>query len=117
MRPAPSYSRFESIPDVLARRVAGHAGQVFLTLDGRQLTYAELDAGSAAISVFLDDWGIRFGDRVGFMLDNSAELLFSWFGIVRLGAIEVPLNTALKGKHLEYIVGNCGMRLLIISAS
>lgn len=110
------YDAFDSIPAVLEHRVRECPDKAFLTLDGHRLTYADLDSGSAAVASFLHDWGIAAGDRVGFMLDNSFELLFTWFGIVRIGAIEVPMNTALRGKHLEYIVGNCEMRLLVIGA-
>lgn len=111
------YDAFETIPAVLSRRAKECPDRPFLTLDGVQLTYGELDRGSAAVAGFLHEWGITPGDRVGLMLENSMELLYTWFGIVRLGAIEVPLNTSLRGKHLEYILGNCGMRILVIDRS
>jgi crotonobetaine/carnitine-CoA ligase len=112
-----TYDAFESIPAVMLRRAKERPDKAFLTLDGVQLTYGELERRSAIVAGFLHESGIGPGDRVGLMLDNSLEFLFVWFGIVRLGAIEVPLNTSLRGKHLEYIVGNCGMRMLVIDDS
>ena len=104
-----------SIPELLRRRAREVPDKVFLTMDDASLSYGELDRSSRAFAGALALSGIGANDRVGIMLDNSLEFFSCWFGTLRLGAIEVPLNTSLRGKHLEYIIGNCGMTLLITS--
>jgi carnitine-CoA ligase len=56
------------------------------------------------------------GDRAGVMLGNRPEHLTSWFGMVRAGVIEVPLNTSLRGDLLAYMLRLTDCRLLVIDA-
>ncbi len=46
--------------------------------------------------------GIRPGDRVALMMPNCAEQLFAWWGLNRLGAVDVPINTAQRGDGLVH---------------
>ncbi len=46
--------------------------------------------------------GVKHGDKVAIMLPNCPEFLFAWFGLNKIGAVEVPINVALKGKGLHY---------------
>ncbi|CAN0406463.1 unnamed protein product, partial [Phaeothamnion confervicola] len=55
------------------------------------------------------------GGRVAIVLPNSAEFVIAVFGITRLGAIEVPINTALKGHLLAYQLADAAVRVLITS--
>ncbi|HJX11909.1 MAG TPA: long-chain-fatty-acid--CoA ligase [Dehalococcoidales bacterium] len=57
--------------------------------------------------------GIDRGDRVVLMLRNGAEFVLSFFALARLGAIAVPLNTALKGEELAFQVQDSGAALVI----
>jgi crotonobetaine/carnitine-CoA ligase len=44
---------------------------------------------------------------------NRPEFLFLWFGLSKLGAIEVPINTAHKGYLLTYMVDKADCRFLV----
>ncbi|HIF09989.1 MAG TPA: ATP-dependent acyl-CoA ligase [Sneathiellales bacterium] len=46
--------------------------------------------------------GIQKDDKVAIMLPNCPEFLYVWFGLNKIGAIEVPINVALKGNGLTY---------------
>ena len=46
--------------------------------------------------------GIKRGDKVAIMLPNCPEFLYAWFGLNKIGAVEVPINVALKGAGLAY---------------
>lgn len=46
--------------------------------------------------------GIKKGDKVALMMPNCPEFLFSWFGLNKIGAVEVPINSALKGTGLTH---------------
>ncbi len=46
--------------------------------------------------------GIKKGDKVAIMLPNCPEFLYTWFGLNKIGAVEVPINSALKGDGLTY---------------
>ena len=54
------------------------------------------------------------GDRVVVMLPNT-KLLPIWMAIARLGAIEVPVNTAYRGKFLEHVLVSSGARCAVVA--
>ena len=65
-------------------------------------------------SALYHDYGVRKGDRVALMLRNGLEFAASFFALARLGAITVPLNTALKGEELAFQVADSGTAVLIV---
>ncbi|MFT5350645.1 MAG: crotonobetaine/carnitine-CoA ligase [Planctomycetota bacterium] len=68
------------------------------------LTFAELNEGINKAANGFASLGIKKGDKVALMLNNCVEFLFSWFGLNKIGAVEVPINVALKGEGLIYQV-------------
>ena len=57
--------------------------------------------------------GVKKGDNVVVMLPNCPEVLISYQGILRRGAIIVPLIPLLSGKELNHILGNCEATAMI----
>jgi crotonobetaine/carnitine-CoA ligase len=55
--------------------------------------------------------GVRFGDNVAVMLNNRLEYLWCWFGLNRIGAVHVGINTAYKGNFLTHVLGNAQCRV------
>ncbi|WP_173933902.1 AMP-binding protein [Chelativorans sp. Marseille-P2723] len=102
------------LPQLLARRVQTDPDKAFVSFEGQGLTYRDAERASRSVAAFLRGAGVSKHDRVGIMLDNGPNFIATWFGINRNGAIEVPLNTALRGDHLQYIIQNCGMCVLVM---
>jgi crotonobetaine/carnitine-CoA ligase len=50
--------------------------------------------------------GIKKGDKVCLIMSNSIEFLYAWFALAKIGAVKVPINIALKGQLLEYIINH-----------
>ena len=46
--------------------------------------------------------GVSHGDKVALMMNNCVEYLYAWFGLNKIGAVEVPINVALKGTGLVH---------------
>ena len=80
---------------------------------GGRLTYRELDEASGRLADTLEATGIQPGDRVALQLPNVPQFLVSYFGILKAGAIVVPLNVMLKAPEVAYHLGNSGARILI----
>ncbi len=66
---------------------------------------------------FLESIGVKNGDRVAMIVENSEEFLISVYAVTKIGAIIVPINTFLKREEFEYILNDCGASLLISSAN
>jgi carnitine-CoA ligase len=83
---------------------------------GEETTVAEVDAWSRGVAGALRAWGVEPGDRCAVMMGNVPEFVGCWFGILRAGAIEVPVHSAHRGPLLEHILGESGARILFCDA-
>ena len=75
-----------------------------------QLTYGQLDAASDRVAASLAAGGIRPGDPVALQLPNIPQFLISYFGILKAGAVAVPLNVMLKAPEVAFHLGDCKAR-------
>ncbi|WP_224961496.1 amino acid adenylation domain-containing protein [Geomonas subterranea] len=81
----------------------------------RQLSYLELEQTSNRLAALLAGNGVRRGDRVGILLNKSVECIVALFGILKAGAVYVPLDPASPVPRLRSIIDHCGIRLAISS--
>jgi carnitine-CoA ligase len=79
-----------------------------------QWSYTETAAIAAASAGRLMQAGIRAGDRVALMCSNRPEFLEVYLGCAWMGAVTVPINTALRGIQLSHILRNSTPKLLVI---
>jgi len=70
----------------------------------RGLTYRQFDERVNKVANALMEAGIKKGDRVLHFMKNRIEWMESYFGIIRIGAIVVPLNFRFNSIDLEYVV-------------
>lgn len=90
---------------------------IVLADTGEALSYAEMEARSNRAAQFFRAKGLRRGDCVAFLLDNSIDFLPLCWGAQRSGLIYVAMSTKLGEGESRYIVENSGARMLIASAS
>ena len=83
-----------------------------LRLDSIELTFGQLDDATARVAALLDSRGIGPGDRVGLMLPNVPAFAVCYYGILRAGAIAVPMNVLLKRREVAFYLGNSGAKLV-----
>ena len=103
-----------SIGSMLAGLAARDPDRPYLASDGVVLTCGAVDERAARIDAGLRALGIVPGDRVCLMLPNGIEFVLAWLGVVRAGAIAVPINTAYRGDLLAYVVNHSGASLGIV---
>jgi len=84
--------------------------------DGSTMTYRQLADAADRVSALLWHRGIRKGDRVAYLGENSPEFLQVLFGAVQLGAVFVPVNTRLAPPEIAHVLGDSGSRVLIYDA-
>ncbi|SJN11754.1 Long-chain-fatty-acid--CoA ligase [Leucobacter sp. 7(1)] len=78
-----------------------------------RLTYRELADRTDALSGVLWQHGIRKGDSVAFLGENSPEFLFTLFACAQLGAVFVPVNTRLAPPEFDHLLRDSGTRAVI----
>jgi long-chain acyl-CoA synthetase len=69
---------------------------------GDRITYAELDAAVNRVANLLVARGIRPGDKVGLSCPNLPYFTVIYFGILKAGAVVVPLNVLLRTREVAY---------------
>jgi len=80
---------------------------------GAQLTFLDLKERADALAVSLARLGIVKGDRVGIMLPNCPQYIFSAFAVLRLGAIVVNINPSYTAREVLTVVSDSGVRIVI----
>lgn len=103
-----------SIPDLLRSRADKSPDRPLLRIGDNRWTVAEICDRTSRVAGLLRQHGIAAGDRVAIMAGNRIEVLDLILGCAWLGAIAVPINTAVRGRQLEHILTNCGAELLVI---
>lgn len=75
-------------------------------------TYGDVVRNSTRIAAALKKRGISPGDRVGILMENVPQWVFALLGIVRAGAVAVPLASALPESSLKRVAAHAGCKLL-----
>ena len=101
---------------ILARQAERYGERILLIAGETRWTFAQTAAIAAASAQALVDAGIKPGDRVALMCSNRPEFLQVYLGCAWLGAIAVPINTALRGFQLSHIFRNSRPALLVVEA-
>jgi acyl-CoA synthetase (AMP-forming)/AMP-acid ligase II len=86
----------------LLRTAARFPDRPALRLGDDVMTYAALDDASARVVTYLRSCGVQPGDRVGLMLPNVPQFAVIYYGILRAGAVVVPMNPLLKGREVDF---------------
>jgi long-chain acyl-CoA synthetase len=81
-------------------------------LDELELSYAQLDQASARLAGLLRARGLERGDRVGIMLPNVPYFPIVYYGVLRAGAVVVPMNVLLKRREVASYLRDPGAKLL-----
>jgi long-chain acyl-CoA synthetase len=84
--------------------------------DGRTLTYRELDEASNRVAHLFRAAGLRRGDHIAFVIENRPELFVVAWAAQRSGLYYTATSTRLGVDELQYIVEDCGARILVASA-
>ncbi|MEO0823545.1 MAG: malonyl-CoA synthase [Pseudomonadota bacterium] len=85
--------------------------------DGRYYRYADVDGVSARFARAVQALGVQPGDRVAVQVEKSIEALMLYLGVVRAGAVFLPLNTAYTPAEIGYFVGDAEPTLLVADPS
>ncbi|MDJ0991448.1 MAG: amino acid adenylation domain-containing protein [Desulfobacterales bacterium] len=83
----------------------------------QSITYAELSRATNQLAGTLRDLGVARGDRVGVFMNKSLEMPLAVHGILKAGAAYVPIDPAAPANRLQYILQDCGIRILITQKS
>jgi len=109
--------KFKSIGEMIKTQGRAYADKTVIRFYDRDVTYRELDEKSDAIAKSLQGLGVKKGDRVCLLMDNSPEFYFTYFGIIKLGAIAGPVNCWWQTKEIAYLFNDSGAVAVFVDAA
>ncbi len=105
---------YASIRDVFDRVVGQFGPRPAYTCMGHSITFAELDARSAAFGAFLQGRGLKKGARVALMMPNILQYPVCLFGILRAGYTVVNTNPLYTPRELEHQLSDSGAEMTVV---
>ncbi|HYT39907.1 MAG TPA: AMP-binding protein, partial [Acidimicrobiia bacterium] len=102
-----------TIPNLLAGAVESAPGASWLFHEGASFTYEQAQRRIGTVAAGLADLGVGRGDLVLATMRNTAGYLFTWLGLMRLGAVLVAANPAAGEAELAGLTAQTGPRLTV----
>jgi long-chain acyl-CoA synthetase len=91
-----------NLASVLEQHVVRRPNKVAIVCGDIRLTYAQLDAAARRVANVLRSRGVTRGDHVALSCPNVPYFPIALFGILKLGAVAVPLNVLLRPQEIAY---------------
>ena len=102
------------VHELLERAAAASPLALALIERDQTVTYEELDRLATRCAHLMHARGVAPGDRVVIALDNSAEMVAAYFGVMKAGAVAVPLPAGPRSDRLPVAIADCMPRLAIV---
>lgn len=102
-----------SLPSFFAEAVAAYGTRPLVDFMGKVRSYAGLHAESVCFAAWLQQLGIRKGDRVGLFLPNVPAYVSAYYGTLIAGAVVVNFSPLYTAQELTAQVADSGTRLLV----
>ena len=110
---SPQHVQGARIHDLISAAARTHPGSPALSDGNRQMCYAELDTRADLLARGLRVLGVRDGEHVGTCLERSADLVTALLGVLKAGAVYVPMDPGYPADRLTYTVSDAGIRVVI----
>ena len=110
---SPGAGRADTVGALLRRTASRNGPADAVLFEDRRWTYAELETGVDRVARRLLDLGISQGDRVAAYGANSDAYLLLFLACAKTGLVHVPVNFALKGDELSYLLNDSGASLVV----
>lgn len=105
-----------AVHNLLEHSAALRPNKIAFVNGDERLTYRQINTRANRLALYLREQGVAAGDRVAMLLKNSAEYLVSYYGILKHGAVAVPLNAETRGDALGGILGELQPQGIILGA-
>ena len=81
------------------------------------LSFSELESRSSQLASQLQQLDVRPGDRVGIYLPRCLESVIAVYGIMKSGAVFVPLDPMAPATRSAFLIKDCGIQVLVTANS
>jgi crotonobetaine/carnitine-CoA ligase len=103
-----------TLAEVLVEQASERGEETFLHFEERTVSFDELNANVNRVANGLADLGVGIGSGVAIVMGNSPEWLFVYLATQKLSAYAVPVNVALKGEGLRYVIDHSDATVVVM---
>ncbi|MCV7398504.1 amino acid adenylation domain-containing protein [Mycobacterium paraseoulense] len=105
-----------SIPEAFATQVARTPEAVAVTVEGRSMTYRELDEAADRLAYLLASRGAGPGHFVGLLFSRSAEAIVAILAVLKTGAAYLPIDPGLPAARMGFMIADATPILAVTTA-
>lgn len=102
----------DDLPTLFRRLAAAQRDAPAIFAGALTWSYSALDVATDEVAASLAARGIAPGERVALYCPNGAEFVVAYLGILKAGAVVVPINLLLNAREIAFILGDAGVRAL-----
>ncbi|MBB2992300.1 mycobactin peptide synthetase MbtE [Mycolicibacterium iranicum] len=102
-----------TITDLVEAQVERTPDGTAVVYEGRHFTYRELNEAANRVAHWLIGQGVGAEDRVAVLLDKSPDLVITALGVLKAGAVYVPVDPTYPQDRLDFILGDCDAKLVV----
>jgi len=99
---------------LLEKQAAQYLKKVLLYFEDQTITYYNFDQTVNRLANAFKRMGVGKGEMVAIMLPNIPEFLYTWMGLNKIGAVEVPINIAFSEAEVKYILQHSETSKIVI---
>ena len=100
--------------DLIEEQARALGDKPYILHDNQRVSFAEFDRATCQAANGLAALGAKPGDGIAILMGNCAEYLYLFYGMPRGGFYSVPVNVALKGEGLRYILTHSDVKYLAV---
>ncbi|MBF6331068.1 non-ribosomal peptide synthase/polyketide synthase [Nocardia transvalensis] len=104
-----------SMPELFVARVLEREAAPAVTDGVREMSYRELDVASDAMARQLMARGVGTEDRVALVLPRSVANVVAVLGVLKAGAVYVPVDPGYPAERIEFVLGDCDPALILVA--
>ena len=104
-----------SIGDLVRTTAARAPDRTALIFHDQHIKYAEVDREIERAAAGFASLGIKPGDRVAVLVHNVPHFVYAYHGLLRAGAVMIPLNTMYTSEEVSYILSDSDARAVVVA--
>jgi mycobactin peptide synthetase MbtE len=102
-----------TLPALVSERAARSPDAVAVVYQGRQYSYREINEDANRLAHWLIEQGIGTEDRVAVLFNQSPGLVTTALGVLKAGAVYLPIDPAYPEDRLSFILSDAGAKLVL----
>jgi len=112
----PRHVEYPSVPlsEILRKTAENNPNQTALIYFDRKITYRELDQTCDRFAAALATLEVKKGDKVAIFLPNIPQFVISYYGILRLGAVETAISPLYKEHEVEHQLNDSEAETIVV---